>query len=179
MPPQRPTIDAFAAEFARYRGLAERAAAQLSWADLRAPLDPHTNSIAIIMKHLAGNLHSRWTDPFTTDGEKPWRSRDAEFIDDFADRDALLAHWRRGWSTLDASLSTMTDADLPRTLHIRGEPHTLARALARSAAHAAYHAGQIVQAARVLASRQGTPWQTLTVPRGGSDEHNAKMGYKI
>jgi uncharacterized damage-inducible protein DinB len=177
VPSQRSTIPAFTAEFVRYRDLAEAAAA-LPWPALREALTPDTNSIAIIMKHVGGNLRSRWTDPLTTDGEKPWRDRDTEFIDDFADRAALDAHWAAGWAALETSLATFTDADLPRTLTIRGEPHTLALALSRSLAHTAYHVGQITHLARVLASRHGLEWKTLTVPRGGSREHNAKMGYE-
>lgn len=172
----RPVIDAFGAEFARSRAFAERAAAQLSFDQLRVSLEHETNSIAVIMKHLGGNLRSRWTDPFTTDGEKPWRDRDREFIDDFPSSEALLAHWEAGWATLDAALRDMTDADLSRELRIRNEPHTLALALARSCAHAAYHAGQIVQTARVIASRAGQPWRTLTIERGGSVAFNRERG---
>lgn len=170
-------VRAFESEFRRYRGLAEGSASQVDWPALRTPLDPETNSIAVIMKHVAGNLRSRWTDPWTTDGEKPWRDRDREFIDDFADRAALEAWWREGWGVLESALGSFADADLPRELRIRGEPHTLALALARSLSHTAYHCGQIVQAARVLASRQGSAWRTLTVPRGGSAAHNASMGF--
>lgn len=173
MTSSRLVIDAFAAEFARYRMLAEKSASQISWADLRTPLDSETNSIAVIMKHVAGNLRSRWTDPFTTDGEKPWRDRDAEFTDDFASREALLYTWTSGWSPLTSLLAQATDADLARILVIRAEPHTLALALARSATHTAYHVGQIVQASRVLASRSNAPWTTLTIPRGGSATFNA------
>ncbi len=174
--PPRPLPDAFAGEFARARRMAEQAASQLSWDQLRTPLDPETNSIAVIMKHLAGNLRSRWTDALTTDGEKPWRNRDSEFIDDFSDRPALDACWTEGWAVLDSALAGFTDADLERTVLVRAEPHSLALALTRSSCHAAYHAGQIVQAARVLASRAGADWNTLTIPRGGSAEFNANMG---
>lgn len=172
-----PVLFAFASEFKRYRQLTEKATAQLSWEQLRLPLDAQTNSIAVIMKHVGGNLRSRWTDPFTSDGEKPWRNRDTEFVDDFADRAAMERAWGAGWATLDGELIGCTDADLPRELRIRGEPHTFALALARSLAHTAYHCGQIVQAARVLAAREGIEWKTLTVPRGGSAEHNRRMGF--
>ena len=171
-------IDSFIKEFARYRSLAEKATAQTTWEELRAPLDPEINSVAVIMKHLGGNLRSRWTDPFTTDGEKSWRDRDSEFVDDFADRAALEAHWRAGWDVLENALGAMSDADLPRTLFIRGEAHTLALALTRSLSHAAYHAGQIVQLCRVHASRAGRGWSTLTVARGGSAAFNAGMGFQ-
>jgi uncharacterized damage-inducible protein DinB len=172
----RVVIGAFEAEFRRYRALAEGAAAQLSWEQVREALDPQTNSIAVVMKHVAGNLASRWTDPLTSDGEKPWRDRDREFIDDFADRAALEEAWAKGWRVAEGALSSQADSDLERTLTIRGEPHTLALALSRSLAHTSYHCGQIVQAARVLASRAGLPWKTLTVPRGGSAELNQRMG---
>lgn len=171
-------IAGITAEFRRYRGMAETAAAQLTWEQLRTPLDPETNSIAVIMKHLGGNLRSRWTDALTTDGEKPWRNRDQEFVDTFADRDAMMAAWNAGWDVLEASLASFSDADLARTLTIRGEPHTLALALTRSVTHAAYHAGQIVQVARVLASRAGTPWKTLTIARGGSAAFNREKGFE-
>lgn len=171
-------IPAFTAEFRRYRTLAEGAAGQLNWEQLRFSLDKQTNSIAVIMKHIGGNLRSRWTDPFTTDGEKPWRNRDTEFIDDFADRAALEAVWGAGWATVESVLAGCTDADLSRELRIRSEPHTLALAMARSVTHTAYHVGQIVQASRVIASRAGVEWTTLTVPRGGSADHNRKMGFE-
>jgi uncharacterized damage-inducible protein DinB len=174
---ERLVIDSIAAEYRRYRGLAEAAAGQLSWEQVRTPLDAETNSIAVIMKHVGGNLRSRWTDPFTTDGEKPWRNRDTEFVDDFADRAAMEAAWRTGWDIVERVLATVSDADLPRTLTIRGEPHTLALALARSLSHTSYHCGQIVLISRVLASRAGVAWATLTVPRGGSREFNEGMGY--
>lgn len=174
----RLVIESFEAEFRRYRGLAESAAAQLAWEQLREPLDAEVNSIAVVMKHVAGNLTSRWTDALTTDGEKPWRDRDREFIDDFTDRGALDAAWAKGWAVAEAALASFTDADLARTVTVRGEPHTLALALARSLAHTSYHCGQIVQTARTLASRGGRAWKTLTVPRGGSAELNRRMGLR-
>lgn len=172
----RSIISAFEAEFRRYRGMCEQAAGHLPWPLWREALDPETNSIAVIMKHVAGNLRSRWTDPFTTDGEKPWRHRDHEFIDDVESQGALLEAWRAGWGELEQFIGGVSDADLGRTLLIRTEPHTLALALARSSTHIAYHAGQIVMAARVLASRAGLPWKTLTIPRGGSAAFNAAKG---
>jgi hypothetical protein len=168
----RDTIRCFEAEFARYRAYAEKAASHLTFEQLRQTLDHETNSIAILMKHVGGNLRSRWTDALTNDGEKPWRYRDREFVDDFEGHAALMAWWNTGWDTLAAQLSSLTDADLSRTLTIRDEPHTLMLALTRSLAHTSYHVGQIVQTARVLASRSGTNWQTLTIPRGGSEAFN-------
>ncbi len=174
----RIVISAFESEFRRYRKLAEGAIEQLTWDQVRESLDKETNSIAVIMKHVGGNLRSRWTDALTTDGEKPWRNRDTEFIDDFSDRGALMATWNAGWSVVESQLATLTDADLPKTLTIRGEPHTLSLALSRSVSHTAYHAGQIVQISRVLASRAGVDWKTLTVARGQSTQYNATMGYE-
>jgi len=171
-------IDSFTAEFRRYRKLSEGAIEQLTWEQLRESLDPETNSIAVIMKHVGGNLRSRWTDALTTDGEKPWRNRDTEFRDDFADRAALMDVWNAGWSVVESQLATFTDDDLSRELTIRGEPHSLALALARSVSHTAYHTGQIVQIARVFASRAGVNWKTLTVARGLSSEYNKQMGYE-
>jgi hypothetical protein len=173
----RVVIDAFAAEFARSRRLAEGAVEQLPFEALRVSLDSETNSIAVIMKHIGGNLRSRWTDPFTTDGEKPGRDRDAEFVDDFADRAALVAAWNGGWGVLESTLAGLTDAELARTLMIRGEPHTLALALTRSVAHIAYHTGQITQLSRHQALRLGLSWRTLTVPRSGSKEFHRAMGF--
>ena len=170
-------IAAFVAEFRRYRSLAERATVQITFEQLRQSLDPETNSIAVIMKHVAGNLQSRWTDPFTSDGEKPWRNRDTEFTDTFATRDELMQTWNAAWTTLESTLASCSDADLPRTLTIRREPHTLALALARSLSHTAYHTGQIVQLSRIMASKSGVDWQTLTVPRGKSEQYNQSLGF--
>jgi hypothetical protein len=136
---------------------------------LRVALDSHTNSIAVIMKHVAGNLTSRWTDFPTTDGEKPWRNRDDEFVDTFRNRAELLEYWERGWACLKTTLQGLNETDLKQTVLIRGEPHSVPLALARSLGHTCYHIGQIVQAARIHA---GENWTTLTIPRGGSQQFN-------
>ncbi len=107
-------------------------------------LDPNTNSIAVIMKQVAGNLLSRWTDFLTTDGEKPWRNRDDEFVDSFTARDELTGYWNSGWQRLLDSLEGLSAADLCKTVTIRGEPHTVPLAIQRSLAHSGYHVGQIV-----------------------------------
>lgn len=162
---------AMKAEFGRARSYCERAVAHLSWDQMREAVDPNVNSCAVIMKHVGGNLS------FTTDGEKPWRNRDSEFIDDFHNHSQLQEIWIAGWATLDAALASFTGQDLGRTLTIRGEPHTLALALTRSLAHVSYHAGQVVQTARIVAARHGVPWTTLTVPKGGSKAFNSAMGF--
>lgn len=155
------------------KDLADRAIAQVSDADLRRPLDANTNSIAVIMKHLAGNMLSRWTDFLTTDGEKPDRHRDGEFIDDFADRAQIIAFWERGWKCLFDAMSALSDADLFKTITIRTEPHHVIDAIQRQVSHGGYHVGQIVQIARHFA---GDQWDVLTIARGKSAEFNIKMG---
>jgi Protein of unknown function (DUF1572) len=157
--------------FRSNKGLADRAVAQLSDDRLHVPLDENTNSIAVIMKHVAGNLLSRWTDFLTSDGEKPWRDRDDEFVDSFTSRDELIAHWESGWQRLFDSLSALRADDLGKTMTIRGEPHTVPLAIQRSLAHCGYHVGQIVLIARILA---GERWDTLTIPRGDSAGFNQR-----
>jgi hypothetical protein len=158
-------IDAFEA----HKRLADRAVEQIPDDKLHLALDENTNSIAVIMKHVAGNLTSRWTDFLTTDGEKANRNRDGEFIDTFTTRAALLDCWERGWSCLMTTLRSLTPPDCAQTVTIRGQPHTVPLALSRSLAHTAYHVGQIVQVARFHA---GEKWNTLTIARGASEEFN-------
>jgi hypothetical protein len=158
-------INAFEAN----KRLADRAVEQVPDDKLHTALDGNTNSIAVIMKHVAGNLTSRWTDFLTTDGDKPWRNRDDEFVDSFGSRAELLELWERGWACLLKSLQSLKLADLEKTVLIRGEPHSVPLALERSLGHTCYHIGQIVQVARVHA---GENWKTLTIPRGGSSQFN-------
>jgi hypothetical protein len=148
---------------------ADRAVAQVPDDRLHTALDENTNSIVVIMKHVAGNLLSRWTDFLTTDGEKPWRNRDDEFVDSPGSRADVLELWERGWACLLNTLRSLTPADLEATVTIRGEPHSVPLALERSLGHTCYHIGQIVQVARIHA---GEKWNTLTVPRGGSEQFN-------
>jgi len=149
--------------------LADRAVAQVADDKLAVALDQNTNSISVIMRHVAGNLTSRWTDFLTTDGEKPDRNRDGEFVESFAGRQALLGCWEQGWARLFETLDCLTDEDLGKTVLIRGEPYSVPLALARSLGHTCYHIGQIVQVARVHAADN---WQTLTIPKGGSEQFN-------
>jgi uncharacterized damage-inducible protein DinB len=159
------TIDAFEAN----KKLADRAIAQLSDEQLHTPLDPNTNSIAVIMKHVAGNLLSRWTDFLTTDGEKPNRDRDDEFVDTFATRQEILDRWEQAFACLLQTIRDLSPDDLQKSVTIRGVPHSVPLALQRSLGHTCYHLGQIVQVARVLA---GEKWNTLTIPRGQSQQFN-------
>ena len=165
-------IDGALAAFRANKGWADKAVAQLPDDRLHVALDPNTNCIAVIMKHVAGNLLSRWTDFLTTDGEKPWRQRDDEFVDTFAARDDLLAHWESGWRVLFDALAGLTPGDLGRTVTIRGEPHSVPLAIQRSLAHCGYHVGQIVLIARILA---GEDWTTITIPRGASAGFNQRV----
>jgi hypothetical protein len=162
------TLSAFRAN----KGWADKAVAQLADDQLRVALDANTNSIAVIMKHVGGNLLSRWTDFLTTDGEKPWRNRDSEFVDTFASRFEITTWWDSGWQRLFDTLGNLTPDDLLKTVTIRGEPHTVPLAIQRSLAHTCYHVGQIIQVARILA---GDKWTTLTIPRAQSAAFNQKV----
>jgi hypothetical protein len=165
-------LDSIAKNFAKQKALADKAIGQLDDAKLRIPLDENTNSIAVIMKHVGGNLASRFTDFLTTDGEKPDRNRDNEFVDDFPSRQPILDHWERGWNVLFATLASLRTEDLTKTITIRGEPHSVIDALHRALAHCGYHVGQIVQLARFLAKDR---WETITIPRGGSEQFNRSL----
>jgi len=161
-------------EFRSIRRLAEKALTQVSDRDFFATLDSESNSIALIVKHIAGNLRSRWTDFLTSDGEKPDRRRDNEFaLDASADtRESLMARWEEGWRILFANVEPLTNEDLLREVPIRGEPHTVVRAINRQLTHYAGHVSQIVLLAKHWA---GPKWQTLSVPRGQSETFNRKM----
>ncbi len=150
----------------KYRELAEKALAQVADADFFAVLDSEANSIALIIKHMAGNMRSRWTDFLTSDGEKPDRERDREFILEEGDRrEALMARWEEGWELTLAAIEGLRPEDLQRTVTIRGEPHTVLEAINRQLTHYAYHVGQIVLLAKHAA---GERWQSLSIPRGRS-----------
>jgi len=160
------------AVFRYYKRLCERAMEQVTDAQLFAILDDEANSIAIIVKHMTGNMRSRWTDFLTTDGEKPDRNRDSEFIDPPATRDALMAEWEHGWSWVFQALEPLSDSDLGRTITIRGEAHSVMQAINRQLAHYPYHVGQIVLLAKHYA---GGEWKSLSVPRNQSAEFNRKV----
>ena len=161
--------------FRYYKKLTERAMDQVTDEQLFAALDDEMNSIAIIVKHIAGNMRSRWTDFLTTDGEKPDRNRDSEFVDAPATREALLKVWEDGWSTVFGALEPLTDADLGRTITIRGEAHSVMQAINRQIAHYAHHSGQIVMLAKHFAKDH---WQSLSIPRNRSADFNQKVQAK-
>jgi Protein of unknown function (DUF1572) len=164
----------FAEAFYAQKSLADRAIEQLPDDLLRVPLDENTNAVAVIMKHVAGNLRSRFTDFLSTDGEKPWRNRDNEFVDSYADRAAVLDDWEHGWGVLFETLNQLRDEHLAWTVTIRGEPHSVAAALARALAHVGYHTGQIVLSSRLHCRDH---WRTITIPRGGSSQFNSGKGF--
>ncbi|MBL8747827.1 MAG: DUF1572 family protein [Planctomycetes bacterium] len=158
-------------EYQRYRRLVELAIAQVPDADLDTRPSPESNSIAITMAHLIGNLRSRFTDFLTTDGEKPWRDREGEFDEPRMERSLLLSEWHAAWAIVDRALADVDDAGegaMAKTVTIRNQPLTVLDALLRSIAHVAYHTGQIVQLARTFA---GDRWQSLSIPRGQSSSY--------
>ncbi len=158
--------------FRYYKKLAERAMEQVTDEQLFTSLDEEANSIAIVVKHMAGNMRSRWTDFLTTDGEKAGRDRDSEFVDPPATREALLEGWEDGWTRVFQALEPLSDADLGRTITIRGEAHSVMQAINRQASHYAYHVGQIVLLAKHFACER---WQSLSVPRNRSAEFNRRV----
>ena len=158
--------------FRYYKLHAERAMDQVPDESLNIPLDGESNSIAIIVKHIAGNLRSRWTDFLTSDGEKPNRDRDREFEAPPVTRSELMLLWDTGWKDLFRALESLTEADLVRTIYIRGEAHSVIQAINRSITHIAYHVGQITCLAKHFAAAS---WKSLTVPRGKSAEFNARV----
>jgi hypothetical protein len=155
-------------QFRKYHELAGGALAQVEDADFFRTIDPESNSIALIVKHISGNMRSRWTDFLTTDGEKADRNRDTEFeLEPRDTRETILARWEEGWTLLFAALAPLTGTDLSRKVPIRGEPHTVLQAVHRQLTHYAYHVGQIVFLARHFA---GDRWRSLSIPKGKSKE---------
>jgi hypothetical protein len=161
----------FINEYARYRSIAEKAIAQVSDDALNKVLGPENNSIAIIVKHISGNLVSRFTDFLTSDGEKPWRDRDSEFQTASYGRTEVERIWSEGWSVLESELSKLTDEQMQQQVYIRGQAWTVHDALCRSLAHLSYHVGQIVLLARIL--NEGD-WQWISIPKGQSREYNLR-----
>ena len=158
--------------FRFYKKMTEKAIEQVSDEELFATLDEEMNSIAVIVKHMAGNMRSRWTNFLISDGEKPDRNRDQEFEGPPATREALLKLWEEGWTCLFSALEPLSDADLQRTVTIRGEPHSVVQAIHRQLAHYPYHCGQIVFLAKHFRGRE---WKSLSIPRGKSTSFNERV----
>ena len=163
-------------ELQKIKKLADKSIEQLSDEQLHVTIDPEANSVAILMRHMAGNMRSRWIDFLNSDGEKPTRMRDREFEDPGQTRADLLAEWEHGWQCVFDALTPLSDADLQRTVMIRSEPHTVYKAISRQVAHYAGHAYQILFLAKHL---QGSKWKTLSIPRGQSEEFNRRMLAKL
>lgn len=176
MPTDSPVLEVVLDELQKIKKLADKSIAQLSDEQLHVTLDAEANSVAILMRHMAGNMRSRWVDFLTSDGEKPDRMRDAEFEDPGQRREVLLAEWEHGWRCVFDALTPLRDADLQRTVVIRGEPHSVYKAISRQVAHYAGHAYQILLLAKHL---RGRDWKTLSIPRGQSEEFNRRMLAKL
>jgi uncharacterized protein DUF1572 len=172
---EQPFLNDAVLQFRKLKAQADKALAQTSDEHFFATLDPEANSIALIMKHMAGNMRSRWTDFLTTDGEKPDRHRDGEFETASQDsRTSITAQWEDGWSRLFAAVGSLSAEDLSRTVRVRGEAHTVLEAINRQLTHYAAHVGQIVLLAKHYA---GPEWQTLSIPKGKSKDFDvAKSG---
>ena len=159
--------------FQKQKMLAEKALTQLSPEEYLILIDPEANSIAIIMKHMAGNMHSRWTDFLTTDGEKPDRNRDEEFAE--SPLEDIMRSWEENWQLVFATLESLNPDDLLKTITIRQQPHTVLKAIERQIDHYGYHVGQIVFLAKHLKSQE---WKTLSIARGASQGFNQSMASK-
>jgi hypothetical protein len=160
-------------QFRQYKVLAEKAIDQIPDEKIFWQYNPETNSIATIVKHLAGNMLSRFTDFYNSDGEKKWRNRDAEFENEKLSREKLKTLWNEGWDCLFQILNGLTAADLSKTILIRNEEHTVVEALNRQLAHYASHIGQIIFLAKMILDKE---WKTLSIPKNASREFNAKKG---
>lgn len=157
-------------QFEYYKLLGEKTFAQIEDDQLNWQYNGESNSIAIIVKHLSGNMLSRWTDFLTSDGEKEWRNRDAEFESDLTTREHLLKEWNEGWQCLFEALNALTEEDLEREIFIRNQGHTVMEAINRQLAHYPYHVGQIVFLGKMI---KNNGWVSLSIPRNTSQEYNA------
>lgn len=156
-------------QFEYYKHLGDKAMEQIADEQLFWQANEDSNSVAVIVKHLWGNMMSRWTDFLTTDGEKEWRQRDAEFENEWNQRDQVMTAWNEGWQCLFNALDSITEEDLDRIIYIRNEGHTVLEAFNRQIAHYSYHVGQIVYIAKIL---KGDNWQSLSIPRNKSKDYN-------
>ncbi len=170
-------IDDAILEFREYKKMGEGALAQVSDQDFFKLIDPDANNIALIVKHMAGNMRSRWTDFLTTDGEKTNRNRDSEFYEEKKDTKAsLMKHWEEGWKLVFNAIGPLREKDLGRTVNIRGEEHTVLQAINRQLTHYSYHVGQIVFLAKHFA---GPKWKSLSIPKNKSKESEVSKRGKI
>lgn len=158
--------------FKSLKDLGDKTIGQLSNEEIHWSLNKASNSVAVIAKHLSGNMVSRWSDFLTSDGEKSYRNRDQEFEDDISSKQELIKIWEGGWNTLFETLNGLSDQDLLKNVYIRGERHTVLEAIERQMAHYAYHVGQIVYIGKLIKDEN---WETLSIPKGKSEEHLQQM----
>lgn len=158
-------------QFQYYKLLGEKTFAQLTDEQLFHQLNEESNSIAIIVKHLWGNMLSRWTDFLNSDGEKEWRNRDAEFENTFKSREEILKHWEEGWQCLFHALDSLSERDMDKVIYIRNQGHSVSEAILRQLAHYSYHVGQMVYIGKIYANKN---WQSLSIPKGHSNNYNAE-----
>ncbi len=159
-------------EFNRYKILGDKTFAQLADEDIHVRPEEEDNSIAVIVKHISGNMLSRWTNFLTEDGEKTWRHRESEFEDTFESKADMIKAWERGWECLFEALHSVNEDNFQTKVFIRGEAHSIPQAIHRQLAHYAYHIGQIVFLGKMI---KGSEWVSLSIPKGGSDDFNKKM----
>jgi uncharacterized damage-inducible protein DinB len=162
-------IDSILKLFQYYKSLGDKTFEQLSFKEMQIEFQVDSNSISIIVKHIVGNMLSRWTNFLTEDGEKKWRERDQEFIDTYKNKEQLLFEWDKGWQCLFDALNSLTEKDLEKIIYIRNQVHTVAEAVNRQMAHYAYHIGQIVLLGKQL---KGNNWNSLSIPKGKSIIYN-------
>ena len=167
-----PIVETCVEELHKVKRLADKAIEQLDDRELWTRVDPESNSVAVVMRHMAGNMRSRWTDFRTSDGEKPDRQRDQEFEDVPITRAQLLAEWEDGWQRVFSALQAVADADLGETVYIRQEPHTIFKAIVRQLVHYSGHTYQMLALGKHL---KGAAWKSLSIPRGQSEEFNQRM----
>lgn len=165
-------LDSAKKQFEYYKMLGEKTFSQLPDEKLFWTFNEESNSIATIVKHLHGNMMSRWTDFLTTDGEKEWRNRDAEFDHDIKTRNELLEKWNDGWTCLFTALNSLTEQDLQKEIFIRNQGHSITEAINRQLAHYPYHIGQIVFIGKMVCNEN---WTSLSIPKGNSQRYNADM----
>ena len=170
--PTQHYLDSAKAEFKKLKALGDKSFAQLTDADFHIKPDAESNSIALIIQHLSGNMISRWTDFLTTDGEKPYRNRDKEFEENIQSKETLLNQWQQGWQVFTNTLDSLTGADMMKEVTIRGEKHSVIQAINRQLTHYGYHIGQIVYIAKHIRSAD---WNTLSIAKNRSEEFNQKM----
>ncbi|SFZ94353.1 Protein of unknown function [Flaviramulus basaltis] len=156
-------------QFEYYKSLGDKTFSQLTFEEIQWQSDADSNSISIIVKHLVGNMLSRWTNFLTEDGEKEWRNRDDEFVNNFNSKEDIIAAWESGWFCLFKAIRPLKETDLEQIIYIRNGGHTVVEAINRQLAHYSYHVGQIVFLGKLL---KGNEWQSLSIPKGDSSKYN-------